>query len=59
MYTVIVKRKGRHNNISREFRVCIYCETLLEDEYHLMLVCPLYDAIRNTYLCTIVLDLGY
>ena len=42
--------KGRHYNISREFRVCIYCETLLEDEYHLMLVCPLYDDIRNKYL---------
>lgn len=42
--------KGRHFNITREDRVCIYCETVIEDEYHFMIICPLYSNLRSMYL---------
>ena len=42
--------KGRHYCISRENRHCPYCETVLEDEFHFVLVCPLYSTLRSTYI---------
>ena len=34
----------------RESRTCLYCETITEDEYHFIMVCPLYSDIRLKYL---------
>ena len=42
--------KGRHYDISREYRLCPYCESVIEDEYHFVIVCPLYSNIRKLYL---------
>ena len=36
-----------------EERICIYCEklsiTVIEDEYHLLLCCPMYTKLRQKY----------
>jgi hypothetical protein len=42
--------KGRHFGIKREFRDCPYCDGCVEDEYHFMLLCPLYSNIRCKYI---------
>ena len=42
--------KGRHYQLPREFRNCIYCECYLEDEFHFLLQCPLYENIRVRYI---------
>lgn len=42
--------RGRHFNIERDYRHCPYCETVIEDEYHLFLICPLYSDLRLKYL---------
>ena len=43
---------GHHHNIDREFRHCPFCETLVEDEYHFILICPLYSNLRELYIPT-------
>ena len=43
--------KGRHENIPKENRKCIYCNmNAIESEFHFLLVCPLYNGIRQQYL---------
>ena len=46
--------RGRYENILLESRICKYCEshgdTVIEDEYHFLLFCPLYADIRRQYL---------
>ena len=42
--------KGRHIGISREHRFCIHCDNVIEDEFHFLLVCPLYDILRVKYI---------
>ena len=43
--------RGRHHNIDRENRICIFCNLkAIENEYHFLLVCPLYRDIRKQYL---------
>ena len=46
--------KGRHMNIDREFRFCPICLKhniyTIEDEFHFLLLCPLYDNLRADYL---------
>ena len=42
--------KGRYYGISREFRFCPYCQCILEDELHFVLICPLYSDIRKLYI---------
>jgi hypothetical protein len=39
--------KGRQFNIDKEYRVCIYCETVIENEIHLMSLYPLYANLRT------------
>lgn len=41
---------GRYYNIPSEHRFCIYCECIVEDEIHFLLVCPLYDDLRTLYI---------
>jgi hypothetical protein len=49
--------KGRHENIPRADRICLYCQAtglhVIEDEYHLF-KCSLYSDIRQQYLPNIV-----
>lgn len=44
--------KGRHKKIPRENRICKYCKQV-EDEYHLLDECLLYDDMRNNLLLNI------
>ena len=45
---------GRHNGTALANRICSFCKQdnhiVLEDEYHLLLCCPTYNALRQTYL---------
>ena len=42
---------GRHHNIERSDRKCIYCNmNVIESEFHFMLICPLYADLRSKYL---------
>ena len=42
---------GRHHNIERSNRKCIYCYmNVIESEFHFMLICPLYAELRSKYL---------
>lgn len=43
-------KKSRHIDLNREFRDCIYCTAVLEDEFHFILICPLYSNIRSLYI---------
>jgi len=46
---------GRHSNISRENRLCTKCNLrMIENEYHFILVCPLYIEIRKHTLNRII-----
>ncbi len=42
---------GRHNKVLMEHRVCKYCDkqnfTVIEDEFHFLLCCPLYENLRK------------
>ena len=44
---------GRHQNIGRELRHCNYCLKFniynIEDEFHMLLVCPLYSNLRKEF----------
>lgn len=42
--------KSRHIDLNREFRDCIHCTAVLEDEFHFVLICPLYSNIRSLYI---------
>jgi len=43
--------KGRHQNIDRQFRYCpiwlFNSDFQVEDEFHMLLVCTLYDELRT------------
>ena len=41
---------GRHKNIPRDNRFCKTCTSTIEDEYHFILVCPVYKELRSTFL---------
>ena len=38
---------GRYSNLPLEERVCFHCKTIVEDECHVILHCPLYESIRQ------------
>ena len=43
--------RGRYDNTPRTERLCLYCNLgMIENEYHFLLVCPLYRDIRKKYL---------
>ena len=43
--------EGRYRNIERNQRICSRCNiNVIENEYHFLLVCPLYRDIRNETL---------
>ena len=45
--------KGRHINIDRDYRFCQYCLNrnvyTVETEQHFLIICPLYDDLRQKY----------
>ena len=42
--------KGRYINIPRNQRLCKVCSSYIEDEYHFVLCCNVYDDLRDMYL---------
>jgi len=49
--------RGRYSNINRNSRLCMYCQlsgiNVVEDEFHFLVKCPLYDDIRENYLLNV------
>ena len=42
--------RGRYESIPRNERICKYCnQNMTENEYHFLLVCPLYRDLRHKY----------
>ena len=42
--------RGRYESIPRNERICKYCnQNMTENEYHFLLVCPLYRELRHKY----------
>ena len=42
--------KGRHLGIERNLRYCLFCNNVIECEFHFVLVCPLYKELRFKYI---------
>ena len=43
--------RGRHRNIPRNDRLCTLCiQRTIEDEFHFILECPVYNNIRMQYI---------
>ncbi|MCG8046600.1 MAG: reverse transcriptase family protein, partial [Candidatus Thiodiazotropha endolucinida] len=43
--------EGRFRNVERDQRLCVYCNmSVVENEYHFLLICPFYREIRMKYL---------
>ena len=48
---ILSTETGRHNNVVRDERKCKLCMmNVTEDEYHFILVCPIYRHLRNELL---------
>ena len=43
-------QRGRYNNVPRDQRLCKLCQNGVEDEYHFLLKCPLFDELRDKYI---------
>ena len=43
---------GRYINIPRNKRKCKFCRSVIEDEYHFLMSCQLYQDLRKTFLPT-------
>ena len=56
-HTLEIER-GRRENVLMEDRLCTLCKRnnklVLEDEYHFMIHCPVYEELRSKYLPSIV-----
>ena len=51
---------GRYEGLAESERVCFNCEGAVENVEHLLLVCPLFDDLRQTLLQTICgTSMGY
>lgn len=49
-HTLMIE-SGRKDGIEFENRICKMCsQNVVEDEYHFLLECPLYNSLRNKYL---------
>ena len=42
--------KGRHNKVEHQLRFCIFCPNCIEDEYHFVMICPVYAMSRQKLL---------
>ncbi len=46
----LMVNKGRYSKTEKSLRICPCCELGVEDEYHFLLICPVYYNIRKSYL---------
>ena len=59
IYNLMIEQ-GRFNNVERCNRICQFCYmNCIEDEYHLLLVCPVYRDLRRKYLKKVLLYMGF
>ena len=48
-----------HHAILAEDRNCVYCEWFIKEEFHFVLMCPLYNDIRNTNISEVDLYVSH
>ena len=48
-HTLMIEQ-GRHRNLPRDERLCSCNLSYIEDEFHFLLICPLYQDIRHQYI---------
>ena len=41
--------RGRWKKIVPKYKTCLHCQ-VLEDDYHVVIVCPMYTVIRKQYI---------
>ena len=41
---------GRRQGIPLNERTCVHCSKCIEDEFHILFICPLYNNIRKRYI---------
>ena len=52
----LMVEQGRFINVGRCNRICQFCNmNCIEDEYHFLLVCPVYRDLRHKYLKSIII----
>lgn len=42
---------GRYQNLHLSERVCFHCASCVEDEEHVLMICPIYEDLRFILLC--------
>ena len=43
--------RGRYADVDRDARICHFCNNnQIENEYHFLLICPLYRGLRKLYM---------
>ena len=45
---------GRHRGLEKEKRVCPFCPNYMEDEFHVLLKCEVYENQRENFLYPII-----
>ena len=46
----LMVEKGRHLGIESHLRHCLFCNNVVECEFHFVMVCPLYNELRLKYI---------
>ena len=44
----------RYQGINTVNRLCQFCKSDVEDEFHFVLKCPVYDCFRKSYIKSII-----
>ena len=47
---------GRYRNIPVENRTCSFCINQIEDEFHVLCQCPVYDDLRDVLYTQVIMD---
>ena len=52
--------EGRQNAINLENRLCHFCDSIqvcvIQDKFHFLLICPLFNELRDNYLRNVITD---
>ena len=54
---ILMIEKGRHQNIKPSERTCPFCLDHIEDEFHFLIKCPTYSALRQNLIDKIKLTI--
>ena len=41
---------GRYQNLDLSERICCHCTSCIEDEEHVLMICPIYDDLRLSFI---------